>query len=231
MARKITKKTFVTFGLICFLFVMIPLGAFSWNQATHAYIADRLGACAGHDDLSEMWGSVMPDFINYIFDPALCTGWIWDQTNGTYSETCMKVRAAAETKSEYPLAYGFSSHNQQWGADYTAHISCLTYVHEDGYIIVKAKQLLDTPLNPANLQQTFGDAFASLGADPDERIDRTVPIRFSFDETFDVGEDTGTPVSEDYDVPFKFTGNSEKVVINLGETELGASNHENLRKM
>jgi arylsulfatase len=49
------------------------------------------------------------------------------------------------------------------------------------------------------------------------RIARTMPIRFSFDETFDVGEDTGTPVSEDYDVPFNFTGTIEKVVVNLGE--------------
>jgi arylsulfatase len=49
------------------------------------------------------------------------------------------------------------------------------------------------------------------------RIKATVPGRFSLDETFDVGEDTGTPVSEDYDVPFKFTGQIEKVVINLGE--------------
>lgn len=49
------------------------------------------------------------------------------------------------------------------------------------------------------------------------RIDRTVPIRFSIDETFDVGEDTGTPVSENYDVPFKFTGQIEKVVVDLGQ--------------
>ncbi len=49
------------------------------------------------------------------------------------------------------------------------------------------------------------------------RINATIPGRFSFDETFDVGEDTGTPVSEDYDVPFKFTGQIEKVVVNLGE--------------
>jgi arylsulfatase len=48
------------------------------------------------------------------------------------------------------------------------------------------------------------------------RIDRTVPIRFTFDETIDMGEDTGTPVNEDYDVPFKFTGQIEKVVVNLG---------------
>ncbi len=49
------------------------------------------------------------------------------------------------------------------------------------------------------------------------RINATMPARFSLDETFDVGEDTGTPVSEDYDVPFKFTGQIEKVVVKLGE--------------
>ena len=30
-----------------------------------------------------------------------------------------------------------------------------------------------------------------------------------------MGEDTGSPVSLDYDVPFKFTGTLEKVVVNL----------------
>ena len=49
------------------------------------------------------------------------------------------------------------------------------------------------------------------------RIEATMPYRFSGDETFDVGEDTGTPVSEDYDVPFKFNGKIEKVVVNLGD--------------
>jgi arylsulfatase len=47
------------------------------------------------------------------------------------------------------------------------------------------------------------------------RIEATMPFRLSFDETFDVGEDTGTPVSEDYDVPFKFTGEIEKVAVDL----------------
>ena len=39
----------------------------------------------------------------------------------------------------------------------------------------------------------------------------------SLDETLDVGQDTGTPVSEDYMVPFKFTGEIESVMINLAE--------------
>jgi hypothetical protein len=40
-------------------------------------------------------------------------------------------------------------------------------------------------------------------------MDHTTPITFPEDETFDVGEDTRTPVAElehHYDVPFKFTG-------------------------
>src|SRR5215469_1606938 len=40
------------------------------------------------------------------------------------------------------------------------------------------------------------------------RIAQTIPIRFSLDETFDIGEDTGTPVLEEYEaqMPFRFTG-------------------------
>jgi arylsulfatase A-like enzyme len=63
------------------------------------------------------------------------------------------------------------------------------------------------------------------------RVDRTVPIRFSLDETFDVGEDTGTPVSEDYDVPNRFTGEVEKVVIQLGDTKLSAADQWALLEM
>jgi arylsulfatase len=61
------------------------------------------------------------------------------------------------------------------------------------------------------------------------RIDRTVPFRFSLDESFDVGEDTGTPVAEDYDVPFRFTGQIEKVVVTLGRTTLSAADQEQVQ--
>jgi arylsulfatase len=49
------------------------------------------------------------------------------------------------------------------------------------------------------------------------RIERTVPNRFSLDETFDVGLDTGTPVVEDYtgQMPFKFSGKLVRVTIEL----------------
>ena len=38
---------------------------------------------------------------------------------------------------------------------------------------------------------------------------------FSLSETFDLGQDTGTPVSALYDDHFKFTGELKKVVITL----------------
>ncbi|CAL8969311.1 hypothetical protein PROP_00510 [Propionicimonas sp. T2.31MG-18] len=47
------------------------------------------------------------------------------------------------------------------------------------------------------------------------RIDQTVPVRFSADETLDIGEDTGTPVVRDYDVPFRFTATIRRVVVEI----------------
>jgi arylsulfatase A-like enzyme len=47
------------------------------------------------------------------------------------------------------------------------------------------------------------------------RIARTVPNILSIDETFNVGMDIATPVSEDYQSPFRFTDTLERVTIEL----------------
>jgi arylsulfatase A-like enzyme len=54
------------------------------------------------------------------------------------------------------------------------------------------------------------------------RIPQTIAARFSLDETFDVGEDTGTPVIEDYadKMPFPFTGTLKKFVVVLEPEKL-----------
>jgi arylsulfatase A-like enzyme len=62
----------------------------------------------------------------------------------------------------------------------------------------------------------------------DGKIARTIPFRVSADETFDVGEDTGTPVSEDYKVPFHFTGTLNKLVVRLGEAALSPQEQKEL---
>ena len=50
------------------------------------------------------------------------------------------------------------------------------------------------------------------------RIDATVPLAFSGDETMDVGSDTGTPVSNDYTSRGShFTGRVHRVQIDLGD--------------
>jgi arylsulfatase len=52
----------------------------------------------------------------------------------------------------------------------------------------------------------------------------------SIDETLDIGEDTGTPVSEDYHVPFKFTGNLKRVLIGLTDAKLTPEDEEEIRR-
>jgi arylsulfatase A-like enzyme len=62
------------------------------------------------------------------------------------------------------------------------------------------------------------------------RVERSTAIRMSIDETLDIGEDTGTPVSDDYRVPFKFTGNLKKVLIGLTDAKLTAEDEEEIRR-
>jgi arylsulfatase len=49
----------------------------------------------------------------------------------------------------------------------------------------------------------------------DGYIPRTVPILYSYTETFDIGLDTGTPVDETYQCPFAFGGEIHTVAIDL----------------
>ncbi|MDF0643296.1 MAG: arylsulfatase [Nitrospira sp.] len=62
------------------------------------------------------------------------------------------------------------------------------------------------------------------------RIDRTYAFRVSLDETLDIGEDTGTPVSEEYKVPFKFSGKLNRVLIRLSDAPLSADDEEQIRR-
>jgi arylsulfatase A-like enzyme len=66
----------------------------------------------------------------------------------------------------------------------------------------------------------------------ESRIELTQPLRFSLDESFDVGQDTGTPVIDEYDdkMPFKFSGTLKKVDIDLGSNELTPKQHGELEQ-
>src|SRR3989454_7525744 len=64
------------------------------------------------------------------------------------------------------------------------------------------------------------------------RIERTQCCAYSADEGADVGADEGTPVTEAYKVPFKFTGEIAKVTIELKEMKTADHDEaEQARKM
>ena len=62
------------------------------------------------------------------------------------------------------------------------------------------------------------------------KIPQTTAVRFSLDETFDVGEDTGTPVLEEYaeKMPFRFTGTLNKFAVVLEPHSLSPEEQKRL---
>jgi arylsulfatase A-like enzyme len=62
-----------------------------------------------------------------------------------------------------------------------------------------------------------------------EKMDRTIPVILQWDENFDVGADTGTPVDDkDYQVPFKFTGKLDKLTLKIDRPKLTAEDAKKL---
>lgn len=54
-----------------------------------------------------------------------------------------------------------------------------------------------------------------------KKMKHTLPLILQWDETFDIGSDTGTPVDDkDYQIPFKFTGGFKKLSIKLDPPKL-----------
>jgi arylsulfatase A-like enzyme len=86
---------------------------------------------------------------------------------------------------------------------------------------------VDVPLGKSTLRYEFvatnkargaggiGKLFINDRQVGEGRIARTAPNILSIDETFNVGMDVGTPVSEDYQTPFTFTDTLEQVTIEL----------------
>jgi arylsulfatase A-like enzyme len=64
-----------------------------------------------------------------------------------------------------------------------------------------------------------------------EKMERTIPVVLQWDETFDVGADTGTPVDDkDYQVPFKFTGMLAKLTLKVDRPKLTPEDEKRLRQ-
>ena len=60
-------------------------------------------------------------------------------------------------------------------------------------------------------------------------MDRTLPLIRQWDENFDVGADTGTPVDDqDYQVPFRFTGKLNKLTLTIDRPKLSPEDEKRL---
>ncbi len=54
-----------------------------------------------------------------------------------------------------------------------------------------------------------------------KKMAHTIPVIMQWDETFDVGSDTGTPVDDnDYACPFAFTGKLERLTVKIGPSQM-----------
>jgi len=63
-----------------------------------------------------------------------------------------------------------------------------------------------------------------------KQVPRTLPVTFQWDETFDVGSDTGTPVDDrDYQIPFRFTGKLHKLTVKVGPMQSGLEEKKRLQ--
>ena len=63
-----------------------------------------------------------------------------------------------------------------------------------------------------------------------QRIEHSMPMIMEWDENFDIGADTGTPVDDkDYQVPFRFTGKLNKLTLNIDRPKLSPADVEKLK--
>jgi hypothetical protein len=58
-------------------------------------------------------------------------------------------------------------------------------------------------------------------------MEHSIPLIMQWDENFDIGADTGTPVDDaDYQVPFRFTGKLEKLTLKIDRPTLAGGPRE-----
>ena len=63
-----------------------------------------------------------------------------------------------------------------------------------------------------------------------QTMEHTLPLILQWDENFDIGSDTGTPVDDrDYQVPFTFTGKLDKLTLTLDRPQLTPADIEKLK--
>jgi hypothetical protein len=63
-----------------------------------------------------------------------------------------------------------------------------------------------------------------------QTMERSIPLILQWEENFDIGADTGTPLAEDYQVPFRFTGKLDKLTLTIDRPALTPAEIEKLKQ-
>jgi len=125
------KRVFVLFTCLFFL-ISLPLEVFAWGSGTHAYFAKQLSE--GKLNAEEVYGATVPDLFNLMLDSPY-----YDDLVGLTHKQATKVKTKARKMGLEDFAFGFVSHNEVWGADYTAHESGRTTL--EGYVVTQSRVL------------------------------------------------------------------------------------------
>ena len=142
MHRLLFSRSWRSWAFVLLLGLLLcPAPVWAWGSATHAHVADRLGAVDGAANLNEIYGAMGLDTFNYLFGSPFQS-----QLHDLAHYQAMRVWQAAQggNWAARSAAYGFMSHNDVWGADYTAHHRGLTYGQSNGYVIAKTAALVNS---------------------------------------------------------------------------------------
>jgi len=146
------KKTIISGLAVGLALLFVISTAYPWNYATHAYIAGKIGKILPLANFNEMYGIMLPDFLNFEFELWL-DGTLRGYTHGVPvghpyflpSTDFMKVWQKAKFGLKKNIAFGYVAHNDVWGADYVAHWNADPYNQipgqEPGFIIFLAQVL------------------------------------------------------------------------------------------
>ena len=126
------KKTIISGLAVGLALLMVSTAAYSWNFATHAYIANKIGKWLPLANYNEMYGAMAPDMFNFEFS-LMDNSWLSGYTHGippdaagyfpgpAPSNDFMQVWNLADWGLKKSASYGYISHNDAWGADFVAH--------------------------------------------------------------------------------------------------------------
>jgi hypothetical protein len=183
MRDKRILKGFVVFSAMVVMLITTSSAAYSWGWAAHTYINDQLSLSSGGKKKNEIYGGMAADSFIFMLDDPTTMQFLHGKTHTQF----MSVWENAQSASEKSTAFGFVSHNDSWGADYTAHHAGRTFGNECGYVIAKAANLKDIMIDKEVIPQEFLDLMAALLAEfyPEEQVSMIIDgILLTFSHEF-----------------------------------------------